>query len=227
MDVPRTEPLPLVLRTWTRFWVLFDWLQTRPVVIGLLLLGVLLGGAGLLQFEAVYGARAAADLPPRYDEGGALYLPKDFYSWVFVGASTGLSYSDNGSRREGPGMFHNVYLHPGAYQHFAQTGKFPEKTVLALAMYEPSQKGDLVRGGFFEGDLVALELAVKDSKRFRDGWAYFNFSSGGTLLEKARPVPGHGCVSCHAEHGAVDHVFVQFYPVLRQFEGRRAATIGK
>ena len=31
----------------------------------------------------------------------------------------------------------------------------------------------------------------------------------------ARPLPPERCARCHAEHAAVDNVFVQFYPQLR------------
>src|SRR5690242_13370099 len=48
---------------------------------------------------------------PQYDKDGALIRPKDFYTWVFVGSSIGLSYSKD-SDPNGPGMFHNVYTQP-------------------------------------------------------------------------------------------------------------------
>jgi len=117
-------------------------------------------------------------------------LPEDFRSWVFVGASTGLSYAESGRPRRGPGLFHNVYLEPQAYELYSRTGEFPEKTMLALAIYKPSQKDDLVRGGFFEGDFVALEIALKDHERFEQGWAYFDFTGEGELLKKTAALSG-------------------------------------
>jgi len=52
---------------------------------------------------------------------------------------------------------------------------------------------------------------VKDSARFPGGWAFFAFGNGTT----AKIIPlSRDCYSCHAEHGAVDTTFVQFYPTL-------------
>jgi hypothetical protein len=61
-------------------------------------------------------------------------------------------------------------------------------------------------------------MAVKDSKRYPGGWAYFGFGRGGPG-STARPFPPERCQQCHAAHGARDNVFTQFYPLLR--EGRR------
>ena len=71
----------------------------------------------------------------------------------------------------------------------------------------------IARGGFFEGKRIALEASVKDSKRFRTGWAYFGFENG--ALASATPNDDSQCHSCHMKHGKIDSVFVQFYPNLR------------
>ena len=70
----------------------------------------------------------------------------------------------------------------------------------------------IARQGFFSGDFVALEVALKDSERFDDGWAYFDL---GKDRASAAAKPSESCHGCHAAHGADDNVFVQFYPVLR------------
>ena len=59
---------------------------------------------------------------------------------------------------------------------------------------------------------VAVEAAVKDS-RLPDGWGYFSFGDGSE--PSATAFPRERCFACHREHAAVDNVFVQFYPVLR------------
>ena len=205
MDIPRQKSD----RVWRRT------LAVAGAALGLLALTAALASS--------YGRREETPGPAavQYDESGALLYPGDYRKWVFVGASTGLIYTENRRRGSGPGMFHNVYLNPAAYKHFAETGEFPEKTLLALAMYRPSQKDDLVRGGFFEGEFVALEFALKDGDRFADGWGYFNFSRDGRRLEKASPESSGSCNSCHRQHGAQDNVFLQFYPVLRRLQRSR------
>ncbi len=186
-------------------------------IILVALLAAVVAGTAACGHKASSEPAAPEAVGPRYAEDGALMRPKDFRSWVFVGASTGLSYSEE-TGREGPGMFHNVYLHPQAYAHYARTGMFPEKTMLALTIYKPAQKVAPNRQGFFEGDFVALEIALKDHERFEEGWAYFSFSGREDLLDKAKAFPKSACYSCHVKHGADDNVFVQFYPVLRRLK---------
>jgi hypothetical protein len=178
------------------------------------------GACVLLVAFAVFELRGSQEFEPRgmvvprYGEDGSLIRPEDFHSWMFVGASIGLGYSEAPSRR-GPGMFHNVYTQPEAYQHFVDTGQFPEKTMFALVMYRSQDKGSISRRSFFEGDFVTLEVAVKDHEQFEEGWAYFGFGDRAGLRDVARPSPRESCYDCHAEPGLHDNVFVQYYPILR------------
>ncbi len=150
---------------------------------------------------------------PRYTADGSLLRPDGVESWVLVGASLGLGYADRVATG-GPGMFHNVYLEPSAYERYRRTGRFPDRTMLAMTMYQPAQKVPPSLSGWFEGEFAGLEVAVKDTARFAGGWAYFDFGRGGPGAA-ARPFPRESCQRCHAQHAARDNVFVQFYPVLR------------
>lgn len=147
---------------------------------------------------------------PRYAADGRLLRPEGVERWVLVGASLGQGYTD--ATEGGPGMFHRVYLEPSAYDHFLRTRRFRDGTMLALAIRRPERRIPPSRSGWTEGELAALELAVKDSPRFAGGWAYFDF---GRSAAAAAPFPRERCASCHARHAALDHVFVQFYPQLR------------
>jgi len=150
---------------------------------------------------------------PAYTQDGDVPLPASYREWVFVGGATGLAYGEPArARHDGaPGTFTHVYLEPGAFQHFRETGEFPEGTTFALEMREPTTGVSIARDGWFAGRSSGIHLAVKDTKRL-GGWAYFNVDGSGL----ARQVRSDTCVSCHAEHGAVDNVFVQFYPVLTE-----------
>jgi len=152
---------------------------------------------------------------PQYTSDGQLVRPKEYVGWTFVGSSIGLSYAEV-SKREPPGLIHNVHVQPEAYRYFKEHGTFPEKTMFVLTLYDPRQKVSPNLHGYFQGDLVATEVSVKDSARFKEGWAYFDFGGGAKVRESATAQAPERCHSCHLKNGATDNVFTQFYPVLRK-----------
>ena len=116
---------------------------------------------------------------PEYDKDGKLLRPTGYEKWVVVGTSIGLGYSD-GDRQDAdnPGTFHNVYLQPEAFDHYVETGKFPEQTVFIVtnnASQPARTKGPVSRSGFVAAPTSGLEIAIKDTKKYPDGWAYFLF----------------------------------------------------
>lgn len=156
-----------------------------------------------------------AMVKPRYSAPKELVLPEGYETWVFLGASLGLSYSEE-PRQQGPGTFHHIYMQPEAYRGYRDTGRFPEGTMLVMEVHKPEQKVSINKHGYFEGDRVAIEVAVKDREAFEEGWAYFDFGNG--ARKTAKPFPRERCFECHREHGADDNVFTQFYPVLRRLK---------
>ena len=67
--------------------------------------------------------------------------------------------------------------------------------------------------GYFQTDLLAVEVSVKLSSRFERRWAYFDF---GKQSPSAPPQPESNCFACHEQHAAADMTFVQFYPTLQK-----------
>jgi hypothetical protein len=163
---------------------------------------------------------------PEYDAQGRLFRPTGFEKWVVVGTSIGLGYSDGDKTApDHPGEFHNVYLQPQAFDHFVETGEFPEQTVF-IVTNNPSRstteakQSDVLRSGFFAAPSTGLEVAVKDTKRFPDGWAYFMFRDR-SGREAETPFARKDCYNCHSEHGATDNVFTQYYSVLTSAREKR------
>jgi hypothetical protein len=187
----------------------------RSVIICLIAAAVL--AVATMSRSASEGSSLEGMPEPQYDEAGELILPTGFRSWVFVGASLGLSYSEN-VRREGPGQFHNVYMQPQAYAHYEATGKFPEKTMLVMTNHAAVQKESINLHGHFEGKQTGLEVALKDRETYEDGWAYFNFSTRDGLKPTSKAFGKKLCYDCHSQHGADDNVFTQFYPILRRLK---------
>jgi hypothetical protein len=135
---------------------------------------------------------------------------------VLAGSSLGLGYSETFAANRDPGMFHNVYIPRPAYERYLRSGSFPEKTMMVMTLYAAGEKVAPSKQGYFQGDFVGMEAAVKDSERRPEGWAYYSFTRGmGTLVDSAQPFPKSACFSCHATHAGKDNVFVQFYPLLR------------
>lgn len=177
---------------------------------------------------------AASTMPlPEYDADGKLVRPAGYEKWVVIGTSIGLGYSDGDKKDpDNPGTFHNVYMQPDAFDHYVQTGEFPEQTVLVVTNLksQPAKtKGPVSRIGFVAAPTQGLEVAIKDSKRFPDGWAYFLFhdspeqQKNPAHKETATAFPKHECFDCHANHGADDNVFTQFYSVLTDAREKQLA----
>lgn len=185
----------------------------RTLVLRLTILTVFLASVVVLIPITSVGAAddtaAPPPLMPVYDEGGNLLLPEDYPTWVFIGSSLGLGYSES-TGDGGMEMFHHTLMEPTAYQHFRQTGTFREGTMLALLLHNTGEGVLPARRGRFASSLLSVEMAVKDSSRVEETWAYYNFGRRQT----AQPLAARACQSCHVEHAAHDNVFVQFYPLL-------------
>lgn len=170
---------------------------------------------------------SAVPRSPQYTDAGELKLPEDFSTWVFVGSNLGLEYREDASKEAAADKnddkqlkaanFHNVYINPEAFEHFSETGKFPDKTVLVLDIYkaEEGEPRSIVANGLFPGKRKEIAVAVKNSALpggVKADWAYYDFP----LDQKtAKAFPEKACYDCHLQHASDDNVWVQFYPTLR------------
>jgi hypothetical protein len=146
---------------------------------------------------------------PQFTADNALVRPANYREWVWLSSGLGMSYA---AAPGGEPTFDNVFVAPGAYREFVATGTWPEKTILILEERASMTQGSINKSGHFQAARMGYEAEVKDTSRFPGGWAFFNLSGGASsapALPKSAP-----CYSCHAQHGAVDNTFVQFYPTL-------------
>jgi hypothetical protein len=167
---------------------------------------------------AFFSIQVGAQTPAAVFEGKTTLLRPEYRQWVFVGSSLGLNYAPNPPATVNPNaqLYHNVYIDPVGYREFVRTGKFPEGTIMILELASVEIKNEPGLQGSYQRNFVALEASVKDSSRFEGGWGYFGFTErGGALKAKADPFPANSCWSCHNQKAQTDHVFTQFYPVLR------------
>lgn len=200
-------------------------MKTMTIKLGLLLV--------LLLFAAGYSTTLSVSKTitdkPIFEGKDTLLNPGDYRDWVFVGSNLGLGYASNprppqtqqgtqAGRRE---VFHNLYINPFAYREFISTGRFPEGTMMILEFATKVEKNEAGLQGVYQGEILGMEASVKDSKRFNGGWGYYGFAGDdGKPLAKAQPFPQSSCWACHHERAATDHVFTQFYPVLRKIAAK-------
>jgi Cytochrome P460 len=178
----------------------------RPVQVALLATFMLIS---LVAFNQTSGSRE--DSAPQYTKDGQMKLPEDYREWIYL--STGFDMSYTPAQNSSHHMFDSVFVNREAYKSFLQTGTWPDKTMLVLEVRGARSKGSINQSGNYQDtERMGLEVHVKDQSRFPDGkWAFFGFgdSKTGEMMPLSSP-----CNTCHAEHGAVDTTFVQFYPTL-------------
>lgn len=177
-------------------------------LIGTVVMTACLAGAALLVGA---GAPAASD-QPQYNAKGELLFPANYREWVFLSSGLGMTYDGPADKAPADPNFDNVFAAPSAYKGFLATGKWPDKTVLMIEVRGSLSKGSINQSGHFQNDVRGIEAEVKDESRFPSKWAFFSLGKGNAT---GRLLPAtESCYACHAEHGAVDHTFVQFYPTL-------------
>jgi hypothetical protein len=147
---------------------------------------------------------------PDFTGDGELTLPQGYREWVYLTSGFDMSYNP-AMQMGNQHMFDNVFVNPESYKAFTKTGTWPDKTMLVLEVRGAEGRGSINQKGNYQGDIMGLEVHVKDESRFPGKWAFFGFDDD----KPAKMLPTSAdCYSCHAEHGAVDTTFVQFYPTL-------------
>ncbi len=160
------------------------------------------------------GAAADTDAPagtPQYDAAGHLIFPAGYREWVFLSSGLDMSYS-NAPAMPDAHMFNNVFAPRAAYEAFLKTGIWPDKTMLILEGRGGASNISIAKRGVVQtGDVMGREVHVKDTARFKGGWAFFAFDGDKPAEQIAYT---ESCYSCHQQHAAADTTFVQFYPTL-------------
>jgi hypothetical protein len=114
---------------------------------------------------------------PVFEGRDTLVRPEGYRDWILVGRSD------------------RVFMNPTAYREYANTGKFPEGT---LMVWEPARDARKANAAHKQSVLLA---SVKDSSRFDGGWGFFDFTGlEQTVAAKAKALPeSGGCRTCHRQ----------------------------
>ncbi|HEX4278457.1 MAG TPA: cytochrome P460 family protein [Bryobacteraceae bacterium] len=150
---------------------------------------------------------------PQFNKSGELIRPaSDYREWIYLTSGVGMNYASDSSNEKA--AFDNVFVAPAAYRAFKATGHWPDHTMFIKEHRQNVTKGSINKGGHFQGAQVpVLEIAVKETRRFPDGWGYFVFAKDVPATKALVGSPGN-CNECHGKNGAVENTFVQFYPTL-------------
>ena len=187
----------------------------------------ILGLSVIVALSAQQGSKPAAPKPsnhlsaeagPRYTVAGELIRPTDFREWMFVTSGLGMTYNQPSGTARTPNVT-IVYVNPPSYRAFMKTGQWPDKTMFILEIRASASEGSINKGGHYQSNVIMIEASVKDEARFPGKWAYFDFGRDMKPQVQALPVTER-CYACHAENGAVDNTFVQFYPTMLEVAQR-------
>jgi YHS domain-containing protein len=191
------------------------------------LLLVVAGASMILAVLMLEAAdRPTTDDGPQFTGDGQLIRPKNYREWIYLSSGLGMTYGPAAEAApDNNPTFDNVFVNPAAYRSFLETGKWPDKTIFVLEVRASESKGSINNGGHYQGGMVTIEAEVKDEKRFPGKWAFFGL---GKTAAEAKMIPlSASCYSCHAEHGAVDNTFVQFYPTLLDVAKTKGTLVAK
>jgi hypothetical protein len=185
-------------------------MQSKVRIAAAALAVALVGGLAVTAASQAQPASQAAAPPVSYTADGKLVYPKDYRTWIYLSSGMDMAYT------EAPGaadhhMFDNVFVNREAFAVYQKTGTWPDKTIFMLEARMGEGRGSINKKGVFQTGVMGREAHVKDTTRFKSGWAFFPFGS----QEPSAALPQtSACNTCHEQHGAVDTTFVQFYPTL-------------
>jgi hypothetical protein len=184
--------------------------MTNKGTSALLALLLVLSSAALLQSAPKAPAPKPGASGPEYS-GDELKLPENYRQWIYLTTGFDMSYNPKAAAADHH-MFDNVFVNPESYKTFLETGTWPDKTMLVLEVRGAKDRASInQRGNFQDTEVMGLEVHVKDEARFAGKWAFFPFDD----VKTSKMIPTNmECYTCHAQHGAVDNTFVQFYPTL-------------
>lgn len=192
--------------------------RTLALMSGLALVWVVVSAASPAPGAggAAQPMRSGSPPKPHIDANRVMTKPTGYRKWVFIG--TPITPNELNPPEAPFPDFHNVYIHPADFAHYERTGEFPEGTVIIKELVAIGSKKATSGNGYFQGEFIGLEAAVKDSRRFADQpghWAYYTFGHSYPLQETTAPQSKEACNACHGANADQDYVFTQYYPVLR------------
>jgi len=197
----------------------------RAIVLGARRRSYALAASALLAILSVsvlaqirHTAADATQFPALFEGKDTLVRPEGYRAWVLVGSSADTNRPGVAGAASAPSTpTPKVYIDPSGYREYEKTGRFPEGTLMVWESV--AKEAETAQP---HGKSAMLLASVKDSARFAGGWGFFDFTGpDGAITSTARALPdSSGCRACHRQGAETDHVFTQYYPVLRAAQPR-------
>jgi hypothetical protein len=112
---------------------------------------------------------------PEYTSDGQLRFPANYREWVYL--SSGFDMSYNPVMQIDHHMFDNVFVNPEEWRAFAESGRWPDKTMLVLDARGAESRGSINQKGNFQGVAVmGLEVHVTHPLRAEIVCQFFLFN---------------------------------------------------
>lgn len=149
----------------------------------------------------------------RLSKSNELLLPVNYRNWISVSPDAAGMPAHRHKHVAG-----KLFVEPSAYEHFSQTGQWPNKTVIVLEL-RSKKPMPRTRGGC---DLMGLEAAVKDDSRFPDTWSYYGIVYDEPRATSPAKLQASECIDC--EH-PLDSMLAMAYPTLRAVINAKPSTM--
>ena len=116
---------------------------------------------------------------PRFTPENEVIRPANYREWVYLTSGLGMSYGvRTPEQRISPLSTMSSSSRPHT-KLFWRPASWPDKTMFILEVRSSETHGSINKAGHFQKEMVAIEAAVKDEARFKEKWAYIDFSPGG------------------------------------------------
>jgi hypothetical protein len=160
--------------------------------------------AAILSSIAMASDRSTSNWSAARFSSDALHLPANYRSWVELSPTTPGIPSHHHKHVAG-----KLFVEPAAFEHFNQTGTWPNKTVIVLELR--ADKPVKIANGK-SCDVMGLEAAVKDDARFPDPWTYY-----GIVYDQPKTADDAKLQAVRSETGeeSLDMMLAMAYPTLR------------
>jgi len=174
--------------------------------------------ASVILVLALYcGCALADDKPVKSTSGSSLssnelLLPANYHDWVAISPSTPGIPSHRHQH-----VASKLFVEPRSYEQFTKSGQWPNRTVIVLEIH-----GEKTATTNSKNNVMGLEVAVKDDRRFPDPWNYYGIVYDQPQIAKKVAAEE---TQCGTNAKPLDMMLAMAYPTLRAVINAKPSTM--